>query len=321
MSSRAIVFINSNDPKVRNKLINTISCIKPKFPPNINLRELITKQTFSESSRSSGRSPNAFIIYRKAFVEAARKDGYHLPMTVVSSMASRSWDLEPEFVKNEYKKLAKEANAIRNKLVPKLNKKRRQKWNIVSFPPPTPPTNINSSKSSSVTVTNTPPTNINSSTSSSVTNKTKSIIKKKKVEIKEIQTSTTSIPPISFHIPYDICSKIEDRYSSLDNSTIDNHLHSSPSTAQQQPQQDFNFNDFDNFNNYNNFNNFIDYIPQTDTQSLNQDSIIEEQIIDTFNVAVDIPIDINNEFEYDSFGFSTLFNEYEVYYPSILGEI
>ncbi|CAG8703626.1 17162_t:CDS:2 [Rhizophagus irregularis] len=242
MTSRACVFINSN-PKVRNKLINTISCIKPKFPPNINLRELITKQTFSESSRSSGRSPNAFIIYRKAFVEAARKDGYHLPMTVVSSMASRSWDLEPGEVKEHYKRLAKEANAIRNKLVPKLNKKRRQKWNIVSFPPPT----------SSVT-----------------NNKTRS--KKKKVEIKENPSSSTGIPPISFHIPYDICSKIEDRYSSLDDSTIK--------------------------------------------------LIIGEQIIDTFNVAVDIPIDINNDFEYDSFGFSTLFNEceeYEVYYPSILG--
>ncbi|RGB25724.1 hypothetical protein C1646_444374 [Rhizophagus diaphanus] len=285
MSSRACVFINSNDPKVRNKLINTISCIKPIFPPNINLRELITKQTFSESSRSSGRSPNAFIIYRKAFVEAARKDGYHLPMTVVSSMASRSWDLESETVKEHYKKLAKEANAIRNKLVPKLNKKRRQKWNIVSFPPPT----------------------------SSVNNKTKS--KKKKVEIKENPSSSTGIPPISFHIPYDICSKIEDRYSSLDDSTI---LHSSPSitNSAQQPQQIFNFNDFDNFNN---FNNFINYIPQIDTQPLNQELIIEEQIIDTFNVAVDIPTDINNEFEYDSFGFSTLFNEYEVYYPSILG--
>ncbi|CAB4436998.1 unnamed protein product [Rhizophagus irregularis] len=283
MTSRACVFINSN-PKVRNKLINTISCIKPKFPPNINLRELITKQTYSESSRNSGRSPNAFIIYRKAFVEAARKDGYHLPMTVVSSMASRSWDLEPGEVKEHYKRLAKEANAIRNKLVPKLNKKRRQKWNIVSFPPPT----------SSVT-----------------NNKTRS--KKKKVEIKENPSSSTGIPPISFHIPYDICSKIEDRYSSLDDSTI---LHSSPSitnSAQQQPQQVFNFNDIDNFDNFNNFNNFINYIPQ---QPLNQELIIGEQIIDTFNVAIDIPIDINNEFEYDSFGFSTLFNEY---YPSILG--
>lgn len=291
MTSRACVFINSNDPKVRNKLINTISCIKPKFPPNINLRELITKQTFSESSRSSGRSPNAFIIYRKAFVEAARKDGYHLPMTVVSSMASRSWDLEPEFVKDAYKNLAKEANALRNKLVPKLNKKRRQKWNIVSFPPPT----------SSKSVTN---------------NKTKSIIKKKKVEIKEIPSSSTGIPPISFHIPYDICSKIEDRYNSFGDSTI---LHSSPSitnSAQQQPQQVSNFNDLDNFNNFNNFINY-NYIPHT--QPLNQDLIIEEQIIDTFNVAVEIPTDINNEFEYDSFGFSTLFNEYEVYYPSILG--
>jgi hypothetical protein len=296
MTSRACVFIHSDHPNARNRLINTITCIKPKFPPSIDLRELIAKQTFTDSSRSSGRAPNAFIIYRKAFVEAARKDGYQLPMTVVSSMASSSWDLEPQFVKEEYKKLAKEANAIRNKLIPRLNKRRRQKWNIVSFPPPT--------KTSP-----SPP-----SPPSPVTNKTKSINKKKKVENKEIPSSSTVVPshenPITFHIPYDICSTIVDRYTFIDNSTFD----STTNSAQKQPQQNFDFNDL-------NFNNFNDYIPQTNIQSYNH--YLEEQIVSTFNVAVDITTDINSvnsEFEYDSASFSTFFDDYGAYYPSFLDE-
>ncbi|GBB98384.1 hypothetical protein RclHR1_03210005 [Rhizophagus clarus] len=274
MTSRACVFINSNDPNVRNKLINPVFCIKPKFPPNINLRELIAKQTFADSSRNSGRAPNAFIIYRKAFVEAARNDGYQLPMTIVSSMASRSWDLEPEFVKEEYKKLAKEANSIRNKLIPKLSKKRRQKWNIISFPPPS----------------NTKP-----STTSSPVNKKKSTSKKKKVETKEkpslpLPSPSPSIDVPTFHIPYDICSRIEDRYVTqpfVDNSTSDN-----PPSTQEQPQREVNFNNFNN------------YIPQ------------EEPFVDTFNIfnAVIIPDDINYIIDENDLAF---FNEHGIPYASL----
>jgi len=303
MTSRACVFINSNDPKIRNQLINTISFIKPKFPPSVDLLKLITKQTFTDSSRSSGRAPNAFIIYRKAFVEAARKDGYQLPMTVISSMASRSWDLEPDLVKEEYKRLAKEANAIRNKLIPKLSRRRkREKWNIVSFPP-------------------SPASNINSSSSSSVINKSKLIAKEKKLEVKEVPSSPP-VPPyenpeITFHIPYDITSPIVDRF--LDDSTFDN-LYPSPnfslttnSAQQQQQQQQQQQHEFNN--------RILQSSVEPNTLFYNQESIIEEQIVDTFNAAVDISTGIstgyiNNEFEYDSPGFLTLFNDYGISYPS-----
>ncbi|RHZ66632.1 hypothetical protein Glove_306g65 [Diversispora epigaea] len=132
-NSRACVFIDSSNPNLPNQVMKISSkpFIKVAFPPVINIRDLMTRQT------ENRRGPNAFIIYRKIFVETARADGYQLPMTVVSSMASQSWELESEMVKTEYKKLAKEANEIRNEIFPKSpRRKKRERWNIVSFKQP-----------------------------------------------------------------------------------------------------------------------------------------------------------------------------------------
>jgi hypothetical protein len=82
------------------------------------------------------RSPNAFIIYRKVFLKTTRDQGYFLPMTIVSSMASKSWDQEPSEIRNYYKKLSKEAYNYRTEKFPKKVKRRRKKepWNgNVSF--------------------------------------------------------------------------------------------------------------------------------------------------------------------------------------------
>ncbi|CAJ0830627.1 22407_t:CDS:2 [Entrophospora sp. SA101] len=109
--------------------------IKPPFPPIVDTLGLISKK--SVDGRIPARAPNAFIIYRKVYVEAARQQGHYLPMTVVSSMASQSWEQEPEFVKSEYKRLAKDALTMRNEVYPKSGRrKRRDKWNIVNFQPP-----------------------------------------------------------------------------------------------------------------------------------------------------------------------------------------
>lgn len=131
-NSRACVFIDSSNPNLPNQVMRMSSkpFIKVAFPPVINIRDLMTKQN------ENRRGPNAFIIYRKVFVETARADGYQLPMTVVSSMASQSWEQESDAVKAEYKKLAKEANEIRNEIYPKSPRhKKRERWNIVSFQP------------------------------------------------------------------------------------------------------------------------------------------------------------------------------------------
>ncbi|CAG8460730.1 3834_t:CDS:2 [Funneliformis caledonium] len=129
--NRKCVFINSNNPSKYQVNINSRPIIKIPFPPVIDPRDLVVK---TKDGRVPSRVPNAFIIYRKAFIVAAKNEGYNLPMTVISPMASQSWEQESEIVKTEYKRLAKEAYEVRNEMLPKYQrKKKREKWNIISF--------------------------------------------------------------------------------------------------------------------------------------------------------------------------------------------
>lgn len=131
LTSRACVFIDSSNPLLPSTVINSAQpFIKLPFPPTIEPRDLLKK------TRDGGMSkpPNAFIIYRKWFIETARSEGYFLPMTVISSMASQSWEQESPSVKAEYKRLGKEAFKIRNDMLPKsVRRRKREKWNIVKF--------------------------------------------------------------------------------------------------------------------------------------------------------------------------------------------
>ncbi|CAG8791806.1 25423_t:CDS:2, partial [Dentiscutata erythropus] len=72
--------------------------------------------------------------------ETTRENGHYLPMTIVSSMASQSWESADETVKAEYRRIAKEALRVHNEMHPKSGRrKRKDRWNIVSFDPPAPP--------------------------------------------------------------------------------------------------------------------------------------------------------------------------------------
>ncbi len=144
------VFINTNNPKVQDRVQkNNIPCplIKPSFPPLIDPKDLLIIGKDNKPSRS----PNAFIIYRKVFFKTIRNEGHVLPMTAISSMASQSWEQEPDEVKKYYKRLAKEAYNYRNECFPKKvnRRKKRERWNIVSFN-----NNLSISSSSSPTVNN-----------------------------------------------------------------------------------------------------------------------------------------------------------------------
>ncbi|CAG8541622.1 17790_t:CDS:1 [Racocetra fulgida] len=130
---RERVFIDSSDPSFPNQVINNNSeqTFKPPFPPTITPQDLVEKRP---DGRAPARAPNSFIVYRKACVEEARKKGYYLPMTVISSIASKSWEQEPETVKNEYMRIAREACEYHSEIYPKYHKrKKREKWNIISF--------------------------------------------------------------------------------------------------------------------------------------------------------------------------------------------
>ncbi|RIA83446.1 hypothetical protein C1645_833835 [Glomus cerebriforme] len=126
---RACVFIDSSNPEFPNQIMNHSShpFIKPPFPPLIDPKDLLI---ISKDNKPS-RSPNAFIIYRKVFLKTTRDQGYFLPMTIVSSMASKSWDQESDEVRDYYKRLAKDAYKYRTEKFPKKVKRRRKKepWN------------------------------------------------------------------------------------------------------------------------------------------------------------------------------------------------
>ncbi|CAI2185185.1 19569_t:CDS:1 [Funneliformis geosporum] len=150
--SPSCVFINTNNPKVQNNVRKDnvpYPSIKPPFPPLLDPKDLL----IIGKDNKPTRSPNAFIIYRKVFFKTVRNEGHVLPMTAISSMASQSWEREPEEVKKYYKKLAKEAYNYRNERFPKKSsrRKKRETWNIITFnnnitfstPSPSPTVNNN----------------------------------------------------------------------------------------------------------------------------------------------------------------------------------
>ncbi|GBC06646.1 hypothetical protein RclHR1_00070013 [Rhizophagus clarus] len=136
---REHVFLDSSDPLVPNQVFLddpiSPSIIKLPFPPQIDPYKLVSNRKQDGSmGRIPARTPNAFILYRKVFIESAHKVGYHLPMTVISTMASKSWKHESDIVKEEYRKISKQAYEIRKQLIPKSSKKKkRERWNFVSF--------------------------------------------------------------------------------------------------------------------------------------------------------------------------------------------
>ncbi|CAG8632467.1 7851_t:CDS:1 [Dentiscutata erythropus] len=133
--NRACIFINSgNDPMIQSQVIDDSQhLIKIPFPPEINPQDLVILHPDGRVPKT----PNAFMIYRKLFVETARAGGYNLPMNIISPMASRSWKQEPKEVKNEYKRIAKEAFNYRNELFPKRKlQSKKDQWKIISFDKP-----------------------------------------------------------------------------------------------------------------------------------------------------------------------------------------
>ncbi|CAG8757005.1 16267_t:CDS:1, partial [Acaulospora morrowiae] len=113
-------FRNDNE-----EFLSDAARIKPRFPPMIALSDLVSNR---RNGDVPSRSPNAFMIYRKAFVSELHSKGYYLSMTTASSLASASWKEEQEAVKEEYRRLANEAKSCHLRLFSnKIPRKKRQK--------------------------------------------------------------------------------------------------------------------------------------------------------------------------------------------------
>ncbi|CAG8616086.1 19866_t:CDS:1, partial [Racocetra persica] len=121
---------NTNTTKFSSSDMPT-NFIKPPFPPMIKVSDIISKR---DPTQINLKGPNAFLIYRKAFLEhlstvmhltsianysssslisnESRPKDYgiksHLKMTEFSKFVSICWNSEPEFVKETYKNMAKQ---------------------------------------------------------------------------------------------------------------------------------------------------------------------------------------------------------------------
>src|SRR3954451_14115050 len=100
-----------------NAIYMESSLIKLPFPPVIKASDIVDRRN---PSKLKSKSPNAFIIYRKAFLDhLSHIDNYNLKMTDVSKLVSKYWNNEPENVKNEYRRIAREVEM-------ELNEKREK---------------------------------------------------------------------------------------------------------------------------------------------------------------------------------------------------
>ncbi|CAG8489043.1 18273_t:CDS:1 [Dentiscutata erythropus] len=98
-------------PEFVHETENITACpsIKVPYPPPISARELIFQK---KNGEVPARAPNAFLIYRRVYVKQLQAQNYAFKMTDVSSMASSSWKSEPDWVKDEYLRIAGEAKNL-----------------------------------------------------------------------------------------------------------------------------------------------------------------------------------------------------------------
>ncbi|CAG8819517.1 4768_t:CDS:1 [Gigaspora margarita] len=102
---------HQRNPVLVHEIENITACpsIKVPYPPSISARELIFHK---KNGEVPARAPNAFLIYRRVYVKQLQAQNYAFKMTDVSSMASSSWKSEPNWVKDEYMRIAGEAKNL-----------------------------------------------------------------------------------------------------------------------------------------------------------------------------------------------------------------
>ncbi|CAG8471898.1 1219_t:CDS:2 [Diversispora eburnea] len=92
-------------------MLNNLSSniIEVPYPPQITPQEIINQRG---PERLSARSPNAFFIYRKAYLNQLKVQKCKYKMIDVSPLAGASWKIASQHVKNAYKEIAREVYRI-----------------------------------------------------------------------------------------------------------------------------------------------------------------------------------------------------------------
>ncbi|CAJ0629675.1 8834_t:CDS:10 [Entrophospora sp. SA101] len=79
------------------------------FPPDIKAEALINCK---KNGKMPSRSPNSFMVYRKAFVNELHKNGHYVSMTIASPIIAKLWRREPNHIKNAYRAISNQAKRL-----------------------------------------------------------------------------------------------------------------------------------------------------------------------------------------------------------------
>lgn len=104
-------------------LIIDHGCLKPNFPPNINIEDYVPR--IDKRKNITYRTGNSFIIYRKYFAEYLESLEIRLHQLLITRLSSDYWNSESAMVKSHYKKIADQINKIYNE----------QTLNLMKLPP------------------------------------------------------------------------------------------------------------------------------------------------------------------------------------------
>ncbi|CAG8696517.1 9239_t:CDS:1, partial [Acaulospora colombiana] len=85
-------------------MTNETPIIRLPWPPSITASDFLSRRKPSQNLRS----PNAFLVYRKAFLDQLSRSNHNLKMTDVSKLVSIYWKNEAKCVKDAYKEIAQE---------------------------------------------------------------------------------------------------------------------------------------------------------------------------------------------------------------------
>ncbi|CAB4414932.1 unnamed protein product [Rhizophagus irregularis] len=88
---------------------NTINKFKLPFPPTIDPNDIVEKR---KPCKVKSKGPNAFLIYRKAFLDHLSHLKCNLKMTDVSKLVSKYWEDESNTVKDAYRDISKKVEEL-----------------------------------------------------------------------------------------------------------------------------------------------------------------------------------------------------------------
>ncbi|CAG8631406.1 9714_t:CDS:1 [Funneliformis caledonium] len=109
------------------------------YPPKITAKDIVEK---AKLRNNSSKSPNKFLIYRKAFVTELLNQGFNYSMTDISKFIGERWRKEPKHVKDTYQEISCQANRLHKESFGHSIVKKKNRKKALNKSPPIPAVNM-----------------------------------------------------------------------------------------------------------------------------------------------------------------------------------